>query len=198
MTYTIHLIGILGKKKHGKSTASNHLVIKCGYLELAIADVLKEGIKIWFGLTNDQVYGDKKEIIDEYWKVTPRFLLQKFGTDIGRDYVSKIMPSHVGKNLWIMNLEKKYLQLKKNNKDIKIVISDIRYQNEIDFIRKHGGIIIKILRPNFTDNGDISYKLHKSETTIDKINDFDELLLNDKTIEDLKYKLNLLLKKYQK
>ena len=61
------IIGITGKKFNGKDTGAIYLINNYGYERLAFADALKEACKCIFGFTNEQLYGNKKEDIDEYW-----------------------------------------------------------------------------------------------------------------------------------
>ena len=35
-----------------------------------------------FGFTEDQVFGDAKDVIDPVWGVTPRLVLQVLGTEL--------------------------------------------------------------------------------------------------------------------
>ena len=51
--------------------------------------------------------------------------------------------------------------------------------------KKHHSIIFKVIRPNLLNEDD-----HISEKGIDKINEFDKLILNDSTIDDLYNKVN--------
>jgi len=67
-----------------------------------------------------------------------------------------------------------------NNIDTNIVITDVRYQNELDMIHKNGGIIIKINRP---DN--INIDDHESENYIDYIKNYDYCINNNASIDDL-------------
>ncbi len=174
------LIGFLGRKRHGKSVSGTHLVRKHGYHEMAFADPLKRGLKEWFGFSDEQLYGSDKEVIDEYWKITPREAMQKFGTEIGRHYIRKIIP-HVGENFWIKNMELRYLRSKCKS----IVVTDVRYQNEVDFIHKYNGIVIKIIRKM-----DDIVDEHLSEKAMCKIQNYDYVLDNDGTLMDLYGKLD--------
>ena len=75
--------------------------------------------------------------------------------------------------------------LVEDNPDKKYVISDVRFQNEVNFIKQYRGIIIKIIRkPLNNDNNE-----HISEYSIDKLYDIDYLIQNNSTIEILPNKV---------
>ena len=102
------LVGLLAKKRYGKDTVADFLVEKYGFIKISLADPLKDATKVLFGFTDDQLYGDKKEIIDEYWGVSPRQVFQYLGTDVFRNDFKRIAP-HLNDNFWVKSLEK-YLQ----------------------------------------------------------------------------------------
>lgn len=170
------IIGILGRRNVGKDTVSDYICNKYNYTKLTLAEPLKEICKILFNFSDEQLYGNKKEVIDEYWKITPRRIFQYFGTDILRKDVSKIIPD-INEDFWINMIIKKI-----KDSDIKYhVISDVRFQNEIDKIRENNGIIIKIER-----NISVKYNTdnHESENNIDfLIGDY--LLVNNGTFKEL-------------
>jgi hypothetical protein len=157
-------------------------VEKHGFKRLAYADTLKEACKTIFGLTDEQVYGDeKKEIKDEYWNHTPREILQKVGTELFRNTLSKEL-EHIDKDIWIRSVEKTMLNDIKKGFN-KFVITDVRFQNELDFINNNNGITIKVVRPSIMNNNK-DYKTHMSEALIDCF-PTDVLLINDSSLDDL-------------
>jgi len=94
------LIGILGNKRHDKDTIADYLVKNYNFNKMSFIDPLKQCCKILFGFDDDQLYGDKKEVLDDYWKVTPRKVLQFIGTDLVRNQMNKIIPS-LNDDLWV-------------------------------------------------------------------------------------------------
>ena len=175
-----YIIGITGKKNHGKDTIANIIKEKYNFKIIHFADPLKKGCSHIFGLTYDQLYGNKKDIIDEYWKITPRKILQFVGTNLLRNQLSNIIPQ-IEDSIWIKHLEKILI----DNPYTNFIIPDIRFQNEVNMLKKHHSIIFKVIRPNLLNEDD-----HISEKGIDKINEFDKLILNDSTIDDLYNKVN--------
>ena len=169
------IIGIVGKKSHGKDTIADMIVGRYDYQKISFADPLKEGCRHIFGLSEEQLYGSAKDLVDDFWMVTPRELLQFLGTELLRNQLYDIMP-HIGNAIWIQRLEKTLI----DNPNINYVIPDIRFQNELDMLRNHSAIIIKVYRSNI-----LNTDLHISETGVDNITGFDKLVLNDSTIDAL-------------
>lgn len=176
----VSIIGITGNKQHGKSTIANYLIDKYNYVELAFAKPLKDICEILFDFDYEQLYGSKKEIIDERWKQTPRKLFEYIGTELFRKQIDKVLPE-VGGEFWIKIIENKINTIAKNNENAKIVISDIRFKNELDFIKKLDYNIktIKVVRPDKLEE-----YTHESEKQIQEL-ETDNVFINDGSIQDL-------------
>ena len=179
------IIGIVGKKSHGKDTIADMIVSRYGYHKISFADPLKEGCRHIFGLADEQLYGSAKDLVDDFWMVTPRELLQYIGTELLRNQLHNIMP-HIGNAIWIQRLEKTLI----NNPDINYVIPDIRFQNELDMLRNHSAIIIKVVRPIIRSDD-----MHVSEISVDSIKGFDKYVINNGSIESLYNKIHQIMKK---
>lgn len=96
--------------------------------------------------------------------ISYRELLQRLGEAVRRG---------VDENFWVHSLLVEY-----NNSDIWI-ISDVRYKNEADEIKRRGGILIRINRDDLNKND------HISETDLDDYENFDCVIDNNGTLEDL-------------
>jgi hypothetical protein len=186
------LIGLLAKKQHGKDTCADHLINNYGFVKGSFARPLKEGCASLFGFTDEQLYGNKKEEIDPFWGVSPRKIFQYIGTDIFRNDINKIIPN-LNDDFWVRCFVKKYKTMIEKYPNNKVVISDVRFQNEVDAIHELGGIVIKLERPNLYYDKDE----HISEAGIDLIQNYDNKLLNDGSIEDLYNKIELLAHQYR-
>jgi len=115
-------------------------------------------------------------------KITPRSAFQIVGTDIVRDYLPTVLfgeDNNIGKDFWIKRCD---MLIKKTFND-HIIFSDVRFQNEVDYIIKNGGVVIKIVRENAKDN------THSSEE-IDKITGYTHLIENNGTKQELYDKLD--------
>ena len=138
------IIGTIGFIGSGKGTVADILVEKKGFTKLAFADAVKDATAAIFGWPRALLEGDTeesrkfRETRDEWWSektgkhITPRYMLQIMGTEAGRDVFHP--------DLWILALEKK-LGMYQN-----VVISDVRFPNEIDFIQRMGGFVVRVKR----------------------------------------------------
>jgi len=173
----IKIIGITGKKFSGKDTLGNYFVEKYGFEKIAYADTLKEAVRVIFDFDDEQLYGNKKEILDDFWKITPRQALQFIGTDLFRNHIHELIPD-IKKDIWIWVVKRKIASQLKKNPNKKFVITDIRFPDELQAVKDLGGITIKIQRDN------ISCDAHESEILIDNL-ETEYVFVNNKTKDDL-------------
>lgn len=119
------IIGIFGKKGHGKDTIADYLVETYQFHKLTYAEPIKKICKDIFSLTNDQLINhDLKERVDPRWGKSPREIMQLIGTDLFRKTFSD--------NIWVNILREKAKQLLLEGKNL--VISDIRHKNELEHL----------------------------------------------------------------
>jgi len=123
------LIGISGKIGVGKDFITSNVVIpifnRSNYLQLAFADQIKVNVMTKMNISYDNLYYKKTDI--------SRRLLQEEGS-YGRKENSNIWVKYVEN--WITIYSKRGLE--------NFVISDCRYKNESDYIKKMGGILIRV------------------------------------------------------
>lgn len=163
------IIGLTGKAGSGKDTVASFLDKKNTDV-FAFADPLKHACKILFNFTEEQLYDPyMKEQIDIRWNKSPREIFQWLGTDVIR--------KHIKEDFFIINMKNKI-----ENSDKNIIITDVRFDNEAEFIKSIGGIIVKINRPNSktTDHCD-----HLTEKGINE-KFIDYIIINDGNLEFLK------------
>ena len=84
------IIGLSGKKRVGKDTIADHLVKRHGFIKYSFADPIKDIAKVLFSFSDEQLYGNDKEKLDERWNIIPRDFYQKFGTDYMHIYFQNI------------------------------------------------------------------------------------------------------------
>ena len=137
------IIGLVGFIGSGKGTVGEYLHME-GYHQASFAGALKDTASTMFGWDRALLEGDTKEsrkfreTKDTWWSTrfgydfTPRLALQLLGTEAGRDVFHK--------DLWIYSLEKRI------EKFDNVVLTDTRFPNEIEFIRKLGGVIVQVER----------------------------------------------------
>ena len=188
------IIGLCGSQCSGKDTVANILISEYGFVKLTFASTLKDVVAILFSWPRDLLEGLTeesrlwRETVDDFWSeklsipsFTPRKALQMIGTDLFR--------IHFNNDIWISIVENKIGAILKNNHNTNIVISDCRFTNEFSLIKQFpDSHIITILREKNSTN-----KIaHSSETEWVNYN-FDTILQNDNSIDDLKTNLKSLL-----
>lgn len=153
-------IAIMGEIGHGKSTVAEYLCKTYNYTEYAFAFPLKEGLRILFSLSHEQLYGNKKHEVDSRWNVSPRYLLQCIGTDLFRNNISRYFPALTGhKNIWISN----FVFWFKEHATSRVVISDCRFEDEVDLLSVLKFQIYRIHRPNIQLDRHTVFTNHESE-----------------------------------
>lgn len=188
VTYNLmFIIGLCGSKGSGKDTFANYLLNNDNYIKISFADYIKSALSVLFDWDASDFNQCNKEKDDDYWGVSPRTMLQQIGTEFFRDHCQNIISPDF--NLYNGKNHKASFHIKRLNKDItklyninnktNIVISDIRFQDEIDYIKCLGGIIIKINRHDSIKN---SYSNHASESQIDNLKNIDIVIENNHDI----------------
>jgi len=140
------IIGICGFIGSGKDTAANYFVAQHGFKRDSFAGALKDAVATVFGWDRELLEGltpearTWREQVDPWWakrlnmpKLTPRWVLQYWGTDVCRRAFHD--------DIWIAALENRL-----RHRNGHTVISDVRFPNEIQAIRNAGGVIIWIKR----------------------------------------------------
>ena len=164
-----NIIGLVGYKGSGKTTVAKILQDSRGYVKIAFADKLKIVAKQIYNLTNEQVYGPAKDLVDHRYGITPRFILQRLGTEVCRS---------IHPDTWVMDLENTIVT-RSNIKSKCYVIDDVRYPNEVNLVHRLGGEVWLINRPNIYKDEDS----HNSEKP--ELLKVDHVIENDGTIETL-------------
>ena len=192
------LIGITGKKQSGKDTVGKLLISL--YLSEKInwfkniefeniykmistrpslylykfADPLKNIVSRLIDCNAQDLEDEdfKNKILSD-WNITPRELMQKLGTDFCRNLNPKV---------WINLLDQ---EIAWSDHDF-IVITDVRFQNEVNYIKNMNGIIIKIINPNQQESDS-----HISENELDNFEDYDYIIHNKKESLDVMYSESL-------
>lgn len=167
------LIGLGYKARSGKDTVADFLEKRCGFSQVAFADALKEACAKVFGLNNKQLYGNEKEVPDDYWGVTPREILQKVGTECFRHGYAD--------DIWIRALKKRINNRIHRGRDV--VVTDVRFPNEAEAIKSWGGIVVRVDREGAGASGGVQN--HASEVSLDGWDKWDHVLLNDGTLGQL-------------
>ncbi len=192
------IIGICGLIGSGKGTVGD-ILVKQGFTKVSFADKLKDGVATIFGWNRAMLEGDTdesrqwREQPDDFWtqetgrNITPRIVLQEFGTECMRDGFDD--------SIWVSLLKKQMLDSPGD-----YVVPDVRFRNEQDMIRELGGEIWRVQRGDVPEwygcamldnttgsNLMESYDVHVSEYKwIDMNNKFNATIYNNSTLEQLK------------
>jgi hypothetical protein len=181
------VIGVTGRKRSGKDTVGKYLINKYGFHRVAFADALKEACKHIFGFTDEQVYGDDlKEVIDKYWDYSPREILQKVGTELFREKLPQICPK-ISNDIWLRSVARQIEKLREKGYS-RFVITDVRFENELDFVKNYRGFTWKVERPSIIIDSTIP--AHSSETQIDNFKT-NYVFVNSGTLTDLYNLVNI-------
>ena len=181
------LIGIVGLIGSGKDTVAQRLVEKHGYIKDSFAKSLKDAVASMFNWNREMLEGDTtssrhwRDKPDKFWSkkfgkdITPRWVLQYFGTEVMRGQMYDA--------IWIDSCIGRY-------KGQNTVISDTRFVNEITTIKAHGGIILCVKRGELPTQKQMKDSgAHQSEWDW-LASDFDITIDNDGTLSDLYAKVD--------
>lgn len=187
MKHHFVLLGLSGKKTHGKSSAANYLCEKYGFVQLAFADPIKQVIgKQIFFLSDEQLNGTLKDVPDVRWNKTPREIIIK---------ASESMKEYMGDDVWAKRAMYRAAEIMSHWKDgpVRIVLSDVRFKCEARAIKEMGnGYVCRIIR---TD-APTPKNEHRSENDLDRyLHDF-EIRVNTGQFEDLYKQLDLLMENF--
>lgn len=191
VTSGVRLIGIHGRAGSGKDTIAAHL--HSNYQSVwtqHFASPLKVAVAAAFGLPlSDFQDRDLKEKTNEFWNISPRKMAQYFGTEMFRDHIVGLLPD-CRSDFWIRHLtgvlngdlvndpEDGYSEYDSSDT---VVVPDVRFSNEADWILENGGTLIHVYR--LGSGGQVGISGHSSEADIDRTSMTD--MSNNSTKESL-------------
>lgn len=132
------LIGVTSRAGEGKTSIAKHLEKNHGFIILSFGIYPKRAVASLFNIPMINLLDPKlKEQVLPEWGMSPRQILQIFATDC--------MRNHFSMDFWVRKLESDFI----NSSHKHVVIDDVRFKNEIDFIFKWGnGHLIHVTRPD--------------------------------------------------
>lgn len=141
------IIGLLGYIGSGKGTVASQLANEYNFRQDSFAGSLKDACAAMFDWPRHMLEGDTKEsrewreLVDPWWaeklnrpNFSPRMALQLMGTDVIRN--------NFNEDMWFLTVLNKI----RKNPSQDVVISDVRFPNEVKFIKDNGGKLIRINR----------------------------------------------------
>jgi hypothetical protein len=192
------IIGVCGRKRHGKDTVGGFLRDEANFTPIAFADPIKRIAMDLYSFSYDQCYGTRedKETVDPRYGFSPRHAMQQIGTEMFRNLYeptwveyakTTINRARAGQNPPIHSPQAKaFLPTSLVARDTsRWVITDVRFPDEARAIREMGGQVWKVVRPSLLEGLNDT---HASETSVDWIEP-DLLITTDSTLEDLRSKV---------
>lgn len=177
MSTTKLLIGLAGPAQCGKSTAQGILVDEFGLARVNFADPLKDALTTMLDVDFHALEGDEKERALPGLRQSPRELMQTLGTEWGRHLC--------GSDFWIRIAHHRLALAESHEGDAfgGAVFSDVRFNEEAEWIRGRGGLIVHLSRRDATP-----VRAHASEAGI-YCRTGDAQIANDGTYTDLRHAL---------
>lgn len=185
------LIGLGGRLASGKDEIADELVRNHGYVKVGMSDVLHQAMlaldpivspsSSTSGLVQVRRYSewvDAVGYVEAKKNPEVRRLLQNLGTEVGRKML--------GSNIWVTTMKARLQGLRAEGKDV--VITGIRYPNEVTMVERLRGKLVWVDRPGYEAAGG-----HASENSVSG-SDFHQTIVNDGSLEDLYEKAGDLLK----
>lgn len=170
------LIGICGHAGSGKDTLAEGIAKTDVYFVYHFADPIKAAINVMFGF--GPVHWENREWKEEAipWLInttskdpmdpagiSPRYLAQTLGTEWGRNLIDG--------NIWLKIAQKKFERVSSTAEmkggrilGLGMIIPDVRFENEAQWIRDAGGLMLEVIRPG---QDIISENSHASEAGFD-------------------------------
>lgn len=189
------IIGVGGYKESGKDAFADFLVEDSGFVKTFMSEALNRALLAldpW--IPTDRVHGESggwripaglrrySELysILGYTEVKKnpevRRLLQMLGTEVGRDML--------GEHTWVDACARRVRELIGQGHH-RVVITGIRFRNELDMISRMGGQSVWVDRPEALAAYRREDSGHRSENTL-RAKDFDFRIHNDGTLDDLR------------
>lgn len=160
----IHIVALLAKAGHGKTTVANYLRDQYGAKIVSLATPLKKCAQKVMAFSNEQLWGsqEQKEAIDPRYGFSARRFLQLLGTEgLRQEFGGDVHVRALLHSIRNDDAESPYHNV--------YVVDDARFPNEVEAIvdsLDHHGACLKIV---CTDAPETAWGLHASETGIDQV-----------------------------
>lgn len=163
----IRLIGISGKIGAGKTTLANHLCNRYPFTlkRVSFAENLRRMVAILIHIDVEKTRSTHdKAVKPPGWDCTVGDLLQRFGTEVGRQ---------IHADAWVLSLFAGF------DESSFWVSDDVRFKNEAKGIKERGGLLIRLNGDPgkvYEEAGKVRNLNHVSETELDDYDGFDVIL----------------------
>lgn len=161
----VKLLGITGPAHTGKDTVAliwSELFADC--FHMGFANPLKQAAAQKFGVTINHFHDPElKGKIDPFWGISYRSMVQWEGTEATRNTAHHILGEGAGDAFWILR-QVKDINEYVGYKNSWVLIPDLRFQNEYDYIVRNGGNVIDLTgSPVRGDSISVGMANHASE-----------------------------------
>jgi hypothetical protein len=177
------LIGLVGKSGSGKDKFFSQVLAPLGYTRLSLADA----VRVFSILLFTRVYEDINKDTASLIRVFPYLYHEMFS--MNKSPLARTIQQYVGTELVKRKFDRDYwikvldpLVRERVEKGIKVAITDIRFPEEAEYVRKNGGLLIKMTGSSRYSEGE-PVADHDSEKLIDQI---EYHITDDKFFELLK------------
>lgn len=201
---SLKLIGIHGHAGAGKDTVASYIQSRhqnC-YIE-SFAAPLKRVCAAAFGLNVEEFYNREWKEEETFWGTTPRKIAQFVGTEMFRDVINDLITKGSNSH-WINLLEARLTGVSfppegegHYEPGDTVIIPDVRFQDEANWIWANGGIIISLLRDGC--EGKVGIPGHASEAGIYGVSNSSDktyVIQNNSTLGDLYETVNEMIRFY--
>lgn len=199
---SLQLIGISGHAGVGKDTVARYIQEK--YKDVWIehfADPLKRACAEAFGIPLEWFHEPELKEQETFWGTTPRKIAQFVGTEMFRERIHLLYGGTV-RSHWIKLLESRLTGVSAPvdgqgfyAPGETILIPDVRFQDEANWIQQHNGILLHIHRPGW--DGKIGIEGHASERSfIPTIQGMAYTICNEGTLEDLYHEVDKFIRNF--
>lgn len=133
------ILGIAGPAGSGKDTLARMLLkhLPAAHIE-SFATPGKEMLRVGLGLSDQQLHGDLKDVVDSRYSKTPRDLMKSLMHDWGRERVSP--------QVWLDAM------VATSTATNILITPDVRYENEAAWVREHGQLFHIVGRGDLGDS----------------------------------------------
>lgn len=185
------IVAIYGRRGSGKDVIADALCERAGFVKFKFAKALKSALASLFGLDEASYFeGPLKDRPISELGVSPRVLMQWFGTDVMQHGLNEVAPK-VGRRFWSDKLKAELLRFATTTSArgvrSRVVISDVRFKHEVDMLRSTFDrvLVVRVDRPSLAASSS-SVDAHESEAGMEAALDADVVLRNDGDLDNLR------------
>jgi hypothetical protein len=178
------IIGLLARSRSGKDTVADYIITNYksyNIVKRRLAGPIKNAVKELYGLNDDDLESDTKDIHIPQFNCSPREIMVQ---------ITKTVMELSGVDFFtnrLYDIIESGSSGQSGQSEITI-IPDIRYQHDIDRIHKNNGIIIKIER-------NIQNIIYSNENNIENM-EADYVIVNNGTLDELYTQINNIINQF--